>query len=94
MKNRVLALSGLVVLMGVGAGYTLQAQTTPPVTPTPPHAGRLERHPEIRKAMKALTNAETDLKKAEHDFAGHREKALDLTQQALAECKLALQNAK
>lgn len=68
--------------MGAGAGYSLRAQT-------PPVGGK---HPEIRKAMRALNNAQTFLTKAEHDFAGHREKALDLTQQAIKQCEAALKD--
>ena len=86
MKNKIFALGGLVVLLGAGAGYSLHAQTPPA-----PLAGHGPRHPEIRRALKALNNAETDLQKAEHDFAGHREKALDMTQQAIKECQAALQ---
>ena len=34
-----------------------------------------ERHPEIRKAIAALERAKTDLKRANHDFGGHRAEA-------------------
>jgi hypothetical protein len=49
-----------------------------------------ERHPEIRQAYKALTHAKMDLERANKDFGGHRAKALELTNQALAELREAL----
>jgi hypothetical protein len=42
-------------------------------------------------AMKHLRMAQEALQKADHDFAGHREKALGLTDEALRECRQALQ---
>ena len=76
--------------MSVGTVFGIQAQTPIPA-PTPIPAGKkVEKHPEIRKAMRALNNAIKDLQAADHDFAGHREKALDLSNQALKECQMAL----
>lgn len=83
MKSKQIALGGLLVLMSAGAGYSLRAQTPPPTQ-------AIEKHPEIRKAMRALNNAQGFLTKADHDFQGHREKALDLTQKAISECQAAL----
>src|SRR6476469_9675055 len=50
-----------------------------------------ERHPEIRKAIVALERAKTDLKRASHDFGGHRAEALEACDRAIAQLKLALQ---
>lgn len=50
-----------------------------------------ERHPEIRKAIAALERAKTDLKRASHDFGGHRAEALEACDRAIAQLKLALQ---
>jgi hypothetical protein len=50
-----------------------------------------ERHPEIRKAIAALERAKTDLKRASHDFGGHRAEALESCDRAIAQLKLALQ---
>ena len=52
---------------------------------------RNEQHPELRRALGALNRAEGMLTRAPHDFDGHREKALDLTQQAINEVKQAIQ---
>jgi hypothetical protein len=49
-----------------------------------------ERHPEIRKAQRKLEAAKDDLQHAAHDFGGHREKAIDLINQAENELNQAL----
>ena len=49
-----------------------------------------ERHPEIQAALASLYQAKDSLNHAAHDFAGHREKALDLVQRAIDECKQAM----
>lgn len=49
-----------------------------------------EPHPEIRAAMQALQNARMHLQKADRDFQGHRTRAVQLTDQALQECREAL----
>ena len=56
-----------------------------------PH-GRVERHPEITHAIRALQNAKRFLQKADRDFGGHRTKAVQHVDEALTECQLALQN--
>lgn len=50
-----------------------------------------ERHREIRKAITALERAKTDLKRADHDFGGHRVAALAACDRAIEQLKLALQ---
>ena len=50
-----------------------------------------ERHPEIRKAITQLERAKTDLKRANHDFGGHRAEALEACDRAIAQLRLALQ---
>ncbi|MGI9035716.1 MAG: hypothetical protein ACR2GD_06725 [Pyrinomonadaceae bacterium] len=49
-----------------------------------------ERHPEIRRAINALNRAKEDLEDASHDFQGHREAALDATNNALRQLQAAL----
>jgi hypothetical protein len=53
--------------------------------------GGKERHPEIRNAIRALENARNHLQKGAHDFGGHRVKALEHVNEALEECRQALQ---
>ncbi len=55
---------------------------------------RRERHPEIRRAMKALENAKMALQKADRDFSGHRTAAVKDVDAALDECRQALQSDK
>jgi hypothetical protein len=51
-----------------------------------------ERHPAIRAAIRHLEQAKESLRKASHDFGGHRARALELTDQALRECHEALES--
>jgi hypothetical protein len=44
-------------------------------------------HPEIHKAIDALEEAKTAMKHADHDFGGHREKALIKADEAIFELK-------
>lgn len=53
-----------------------------------------EPHPEIYAALRALQNARQHLQHGAHDFGGHRAQALQLTNQAIQECRQALQYAK
>ena len=86
MKNKMIALSSLAILLGTGAHFA-QAQNPAPA-PTAPV--KRERHPEMMRALKTLQKAKADLQKSAKDFGGHREKALDLTQQAIDEVKAAM----
>ena len=96
MKNTMnwkfgLGAAGLCILSGaflVPQNTPASAQNLAPI-PVLKQRG-MEKHPEIRKAIRNLEQAKTNLTNAAHDFDGHREKALDLTNQALAECRLAL----
>ena len=54
---------------------------------SPPQSARTapppERHPRIHAAMDALREAREELKKAEHDFCGHRAEALEQVDRAM-----------
>jgi len=96
MKRSVTAWIGSIALAGALASpISGPAQQTPAPVPAQGGRGRMagpnECHPEIRMAMNHLRMAKEALQRAQHDFAGHREKALDLTDQALKECREALQ---
>ena len=98
MKSRVMALSGLIALLGVGATFGVMAQN-PPVTTPPVRVGKMgkmgkEHHPELNRALRALNNAKMDLQKANRDFDGHRTKAAELTEQAISEVKAAIASDK
>lgn len=80
-------------------GATLLSAFAMPSTASasfPPHKttqlvkAKREKHPEIQKAMKALENAKRFLNHADRDFDGHRTKAVQAVDAALAECRAAL----
>jgi hypothetical protein len=90
MKRTWIALPSVLVL-----ALTL----SPPVmakAPSPaPKGGQMagggkEDHPHIEAAIKALENAKNHLTAANHDFGGHRAKAISHVNQALDECREAL----
>jgi len=58
--------------------------STKVVSAAPPEA-----HPEIQGALTHLEQAKGNLERGAHDFGGHRVKALDHTNQAIAECNAA-----
>jgi len=78
------------------AGLGLAAASLPSAaqaqTPPPRRGG--ERHPELRRALRTLERTETDLRRADRDFGGHREKAADLCHQAEGEIQQALRSDK
>ena len=78
-----LALAGTVPLGASG-------QTPAPLT-APGMYQRHERHPEIRRAIRTLERAIDYMQHAAHDFGGHREAAVDASQRAVEQLKLALQ---
>ncbi|GJG89462.1 hypothetical protein tb265_46430 [Gemmatimonadetes bacterium T265] len=74
------------------AATTSGAQQPAPGAVAAPLRGRRgERHPEIRKAIRALERARTALQDASHDYGGHRADALAAADTAIRQLKLALQ---
>jgi hypothetical protein len=96
MKNKLIALSGLVTLLATTAAYGVMAQQpgAPPAQRTFAAQKGKERHPELRKALRALNNAQKFLQQANKDFDGHREQALDLTQKAIDQVQQAIASDK
>jgi hypothetical protein len=80
------------VALALGAFVPANAQTPPPPPGAVGHRGHREHHPELRMALRALNRAKTALQRGSHDFSGHREKALDLTNQAISEVQQAIQS--
>lgn len=94
-------LFGVFVLSGISFAQTPPpaqapgaAVTTETVKPAMHRERKMERHPEIRKAMRKLRGAKEDLQKAASDYAGHRVAAIGYIDQALAELRAALQSDK
>jgi len=53
---------------------------------------KMERHPELRRALRTLTMTKNSLQNAARDFDGHRAKAAQLVQEAIEEVKLAIKS--
>lgn len=85
----------LAALAGLTALPVAQAQTPPLHTGVPGmmrrsefrHPYRQERQPEINRAIRNLEQTSRELHRAERDFGGHRAKAAQLVDQALAELR-------
>lgn len=60
------------------------------MTITPNYARRVERHPEIRRAIDDLERAKYAMQHAAHDFGGHRVDAVAACDNAIAQLRLAL----
>ncbi len=79
-------MAALALLTGIAAlPQVATAQTTPTMKPN-----RVERHPELRAALRALENARNDLQKGAHDFGGERVEALKDTNKAIQEVQQAI----
>jgi len=70
-----------------------------PVTPAPPVAAAApapaaaavpEAHPHIDEALEAMRNAKHHLEAAEHDFGGHRVKAIEHLDKAIHEAEICM----
>ena len=97
MKMRILALGGLVTLLGTTTtlGALAQGGAPPPrpgviVSGVRPFRQGRERHPELRRALRALMQARNALQHGAHDFNGHRADALKATDQAIQQVRLAI----
>jgi hypothetical protein len=89
MKTKIALIVTALALAG-GMLYTnnvVFAQGTPP----PASGQEDEQHVLIRKAAHTLNQAKAYLQSAKHDFGGHRAAAIKACDQALAECKLAME---
>lgn len=56
--------------------------------PASPAAATPEPHPHITEALEAMRNAKHHLETAEHDFHGHRVKAIEHLNQAIHEAEI------
>jgi hypothetical protein len=74
------------------AGPKAPASPAPAVVVTPPAnaAPVPERHPHIDEALEAMRNAKHQLESAEHDFDGHRMKAIEHLNQAIHEAEVCM----
>ena len=91
----------MVVLIVAAVVFTVAfpAIAAGPKAPAPPVAGVPamamiaaipERHPHIDEALEAMRNAKRQLETAEHDFGGHRAKALEHLDRAIREAEICM----
>jgi hypothetical protein len=93
MKGRIIAIAALASsLIGGGALVATNAiaQATPPVPQKSGGPGKIERHPEIHKALHQLNNALNTMQNAADDFKGHKEDAMEATKRAIGDLNAAL----
>ncbi len=64
---------------------TPSAPTAPVAAAAPP-----ERHPQIDEALEAMRSAKHHLESAEHDFQGHRAKAIEHLDRAIHEAEICM----
>jgi uncharacterized protein (UPF0305 family) len=62
------------------------------VTANTARAAERDRHPAIRQAISALERARREMQEAAHDFCGHKAEALEATDNALRQLRLALES--
>jgi len=60
------------------------------VPATTPAAAMPERHPHIEEALESMRGAKRQLESAEHDFAGHRVKAIEHLDRAIREAEICM----
>lgn len=93
LQKHITALAALTVLSASAFGLAAPASAQAPFPGTPglgqPHG---ERHPELRRALATLRRTEYDLRHANRDFGGHRQKAADLCHAAQDQILLALRS--
>jgi hypothetical protein len=72
------------------AGPKAPAAPVAAVPATAPSAAVPERHPHIDEALEAMRSAKHHLETAEHDFDGHRVKAIEHLNQAIHEAEICM----
>jgi hypothetical protein len=85
VRVRALLVLATVIGLGVGlmaySGYS-QAQAS---------SDQCEKHPHIQKALDELRDARKELKEADHDFGGHRVKAIEAIDGSIEQLKKCLE---
>jgi hypothetical protein len=76
------------------AGPKTPSAPTPPVAAAAPPAliaaAMPERHPHIDEALESMRTAKHHLESAEHDFRGHRAKAIEHLERAIREAEICM----
>lgn len=90
-------LFGAFILTGTCLAQTpppTQAPVSPTAVPVAVKPVHHEHHQEIHKAMRKLKGAKEELEKASSNYGGHKVKAIEAINHALAELQEALNSAK
>jgi hypothetical protein len=91
MRKR-LAIAVTAAILSVGISLPLVTFAVPRPAAAQDRGDRKEPHPVIRESMGKIESAKSDLVNyANRDFKGHRAKAVEHLNQALAELKMALE---
>ena len=90
MKTTFRILSAAALACAISLPAVAQSQPTPKLKRVQLEKER-KMHPEIDAAMTHLNEAKRNLELAKHDFAGHRLSALKHVNEALEECRQALE---
>ena len=85
MKRQFVRFAPWVALMVLGLVGTSRPANTEP---------QGERHPNIRAALRELHNAEDYMRRAGHDFCGHKEESLRATGVAIRQLEFAAECAR
>jgi hypothetical protein len=84
----------LTLALPVGAAGPKAAAVPAPVAAAAPAAAApaaMPPHPHIEQALEAMHNARHHLETAEHDFHGHRTKAIEHLDRAIHEAEICMQ---
>ena len=90
MKKTFAILSAMALACAISLPATAQPQATAKLKRVQMGKEK-EKHPEIEAAMTHLKEAKQNLEHANHDFGGHRVTALKHVNEALEECRQALE---
>jgi hypothetical protein len=87
-RNSLVALA-FVALVGGSAGQVALAQTPAPKAAKAAQGNR-EAHPVLRRSLRQLEMVKDELQKANDDFHGHKEAAIDSVTHAITELQAAI----
>ena len=94
IRNTMVALALVGLVGGGSAGRTAFAQTAPAKPASGKAAERREGHPVLQRSIRQLEMVKDELQKANDDFHGHKEAAIDAVTHAITELRAAVASDK
>lgn len=94
MKTKLISWTMVAALAALIAVPTLGGPNPKPAPAAAPAGQGGERHQRVRDAIELLDNAKHHLKDAPRDFGGHRTNAIRHIDEAIVECRAALDYAR